>query len=1269
MTVYSSAHVKLIATFLLLNLFIGDVTIGVVSAELNSTVVPLYINVTTTNDMISPEVNSTIVPLYINMTATHTLHRTTDSVVLAEANNTVVPMYINATATKIPYQTTNDTEAMSTEVNAIVPLYINVTATQTLPKPNVTTQENNINGSVVTSTINDTININQTREVTYINMTPTPAVFNSSNATTQQPPSFPYETSTFNVSIPVFVNNSEPYIVVVPTPHVAYSHIPSTEALNVTLNSPEETPLVNNSKEYLNISPTQVTYNVTATDIVTKVAAPLTSEYGPAETPMIMNYSVPYYSPTQIVYNETVGIVPQITERDPVMINSSGYYLRATPTPIQYNGTVALAPQITERDPVNINISMPRLYASPTPILYNGTVTYTAASQLSEYYVGPVETPFTNNSMANLSPSPVLYNNSAIETPGIVPEPVVINSTVPYHPHVIPTQTLDNSSNETLYFPLPPSSTASFIIYSENILLPFSTVLMQPVPTLVPTENVTIAPSRVITTKFSSPPYTVFPGSNFSGLEPIFSENVGNFTASPGKPILTTDYYASSIGNELLQPLLTESIVFAFETSLLLPTPFDVTPLISPSPNTIQYNTTITTTKTTMMFGLSSSSSHEPPGLLLPLSMTVAPRFTVTEAVTASFPTSENFETQMIFPLQTSEMFDYMFFTPSSTMIYLNQISSSPPLKTAVPTTISFAITSMIDDNIIPAETSILFNPFPTSQGGLLEVTDSIQLKSTSSVLTAVSTVDSNATVIKPSSPFYYQTISVPFVTATPTRLSPPNITEVTPNSTTVEPHSTTIMVSNSTTVEPHSTTVVSNSTTVEPHSATMVQNSTTVEPHSTTVVQSSTTVEPHSTTVVSNSTTVEPHSATMVQNSTTVEPHSTTMVPNSTTVEPNITSSETSSTNPGNTTQLFFPMSINSSSYLRPLNTPTSTYSLSVGSVIELLSIAHTLPFQEHNTSLQFSGGATLTESINASTTKFSSLPVISSFLQSTSSLYNIMNTTIRPVPTSVYYGAVSNHSRLAELSRSLVPTEPSNMTSVFQSTTANIPSLNETFASTMPSSTNGTFPTQSGITSSTLEVMSSEINSSVIGSSQIESSNSTEITSSTSSLIGQPQITSLTSSSTSTIPEKTKRITSSSTLMISSKKISFQSPTHTSSQQPVVTSIPSVCTPFDNIITPPLNSIVSIILAILPSDLEQIQKPGSLEQCELVEGLTKVFETGLSNKEREEETVVRVRKRNQGRLEGGMFSDYLEKLASVRDKRQLMTEQQYTAVVRGLG
>ena len=1133
MTNYNGATqmhcIKLIATLLLVvNPFIGDATKRLVSATTNTTVVPLNINVTQTDDVLYPEVNNTIEPPSINKTTTFTLNGTKNG-------NT---NYLHASPTHTPY---NGTLSPSPWLSDIVVINTSMTQQDIFPTQTL------VNATVTERLVSNTTNT--TGVLLYGNVT--------------QTHDFLY-------------------------------------------------PEVNTSttKPFINMTATVTLHGTT---------------------------------------------------------NLSSYHLHVSPTHVPHNETMSPSPQISESDPVVINTSVAQQHASPTiPTLGNGNVTYTTmratSSQFSEYIDPLVETPFPN--MTNLSLSSIQYSDTIVETTVILPDPLLINSTVSYIPQVIPTQTLDNGSNETLFFPLPTSAMPGSMLYSEKILFPYTTSLMQPVPTQVPTNNETIAPTPV-----NASTHTANSGSLLSGLEPAFSESIGHVTASSAEQMLTTEYYASTAGDGLLQPFLTESIDFAFETSLLLPTPFDHTSLTSPSLN----YSNATTTKLT--------SSEEPPGFLLPLSMTVAPSFTVTEAVTTRFATSENFQSQMIFPLNTSDIIDNMFFTSSSTVIYIPMLSPSPTLNVAT-TTINTSARISVKDDILPGETSNFFNPFPTSQGVLLEPTGSIELKL------------SPDTVIKPSSTVYYQNISVPFVIATPTMFSTSNITEMTVNSTTVEQQSTILalnsrtvephsiaMVQNSTTVEPRSTIMTSNSTTVERlsntivqnsttaelhstmmasndtpvelHSTTVVQTHTTAEPHSTTMVQNSTTVELHHTTMISNSTTVELHSTTVLQNSTTLEPLSTTMVQNSATVEPNITSTKISS---GNTTGPYF---INST-YTLPLNTRASIQSSSVRSVSKTLSITHILPLQEHNTS----SGDTVT---NNKRTELPSLPARSSFPQSTSSFYTpttLLSIPPQPTPTSVY-DSVSNRSSLAEPSSSLVPTEALNMTSAFQSTTANLPSVNKTSFSSVTPLLNLTSSIQSNITSSTLEMMSSGVTSS--NASRVDSSQS--ISTEIASLIGQTQVMSLSSSSVPTIPANTKGITSSSTLTTSSHVISSQSSAHTSNQ-PVVTPVPtsSVCTPFDNIIlSPPLNSIVSIILAIKPAELEEIQKPGSPKRCDLVDGLTRVFETGLDNKEREQEVVVRLRKRSQGRLKaGGMFQDYFEKFIPVREKRQLMTEQQYTAVVR---
>ena len=134
----------------------------------------------------------------------------------------------------------------------------------------------------------------------------------------------------------------------------------------------------------------------------------------------------------------------------------------------------------------------------------------------------------------------------------------------------------------------------------------------------------------------------------------------------------------------------------------------------------------------------------------------------------------------------------------------------------------------------------------------------------------------------------------------------------------------------------------------------------------------------------------------------------------------------------------------------------------------------------------------------------------------------------------------------------------------------------------------------------------------------------------------------------------EDTKYL-STSTTTSSPNTASLFSKVPTSS---TTTPSPSPCHPFHNFLRPP-EIIVSVILAVPPSELFEIREVGSAERCQLLEALSSVYEKGLMIKN--EFDVVR---RRSLRKKFGSQGNNNEQ--SDLNKRQVLPESEYTAVVR---
>ena len=131
------------------------------------------------------------------------------------------------------------------------------------------------------------------------------------------------------------------------------------------------------------------------------------------------------------------------------------------------------------------------------------------------------------------------------------------------------------------------------------------------------------------------------------------------------------------------------------------------------------------------------------------------------------------------------------------------------------------------------------------------------------------------------------------------------------------------------------------------------------------------------------------------------------------------------------------------------------------------------------------------------------------------------------------------------------------------------------------------------------------------------------------------------------------------------------------TSSSVYVIPPTPSQCSPFDGT-EPSSDSLVNIILAVPPSELDKLRIRGSLERCRLVRDIANVYKIGASKVReianiRRRKEIANVRRRNgdDAGKDDIEFADNVleEKQHFPQHKRQLMEEVDYTAVVRLMG
>ena len=789
-----------------------------------------------------------------------------------------------------------------------------------------------------------------------------------------------------------------------------------------------------------------------------------------------------------------------------------------------------------------------------------------------------------------------------------VPTAAVLNSTVSNTVRRI------NSTTEPLTTQFD-SSTSSGYTHSEGILLlPYSemmTLQLMQTPHPVPTDSIT--PSRVVVRLQSSPLPDLLPFSHslfFDRSEPRISRFFNTPTPSPTLPIHTTDQQVSTNSSEY-QPFL--SLLFDFETTSIL-APFTATQKTTlPSPSGVR---------------VSSVGDY----LLLPLSMTDLPLYTASvTTVINSLPTSlatEGKDRSSFNELpQSSQFVDYL--EPLTTV---HLISTRAPSLLPIQTMAASADTNNITETIdfFPSTTLTLFEPylFTSSAVHQLQQTSSADfrlLESTFPLSPSPTVVDSYtavSTVVQHSLP-HNHTGLVSSVVTTPTTTILPKSTKIVPNITEGAPNYTGVPLferNNSATHPPM------------PDSSSRVP---------------AINYLPTPTLAQSNSfqtTSTLSYRSQLLSRSIITTPENYSSVPAESTSTPPFLARPTSSipTEPSRTPFVTsaslqdLPLINSTLTAVQP--TPSPPDDGDAGSSLLVINSS--------------SSSASIDSSRNTDTSHNSTTLLMTSSGGGPPSVYSITSSAVEVfVSSNIMPSSTSANLSLKTASSSHSGIGSSDMTS---------PNPSVIGSSGITSSSH------SGIGSSDM----TSPNPSVIGSSEITSSSpsvigsSQQITSSSPSVIGSSR--QITSSNYPTIPTSSQGTTPTAKYLEPSQTSSTLShpSTHVSSEI-VVSPTPSTCSPFDSI-SPPFHSLVSIVLAVPPSDLYRLQTPGSPTRCKLAESLRDTFRNGLTIKEGEEASVVRGGERRKGRLVGKRFTELLGKFFSPQHKRQLITEQQYTAVVR---